>query len=94
MENQIYYLSQNLALLLILVISLVFALIGILYSKKYRNLSNYLTAGRNIGSLSFGAIIGTLIVVKELYFFGIIIFFPHIIDFLLFLKGVVKFPVV
>ena len=52
MENQIYYLSQNLALLLILVISLVFALIGILYSKKYQNLSNYLTAGRNVGSLS------------------------------------------
>ena len=52
MENQIYYLSQNLALLLILVISLVFALIGILYSKRYQNLSNYLTAGRNVGSLS------------------------------------------
>ena len=52
MENQIYYLSQNLALLLILVISLVFALIGILYSKKHQNLSNYLTAGRNVGSLS------------------------------------------
>ena len=52
MENQIYYLSQNLALLLILVISLVFALIGILYSKKHQNLTNYLTAGRNVGSLS------------------------------------------
>jgi len=52
MENQIYYLSQNLALLLILVISLVFILIGILYSKKHQNLSNYLTAGRNVGSLS------------------------------------------
>ena len=52
MESQIYYLSQNLALLLILVISLLFALIGILYSKNYQNLSNYLTAGRNIGSLS------------------------------------------
>ena len=48
MENQIYYLSQNLALLLILVISLVFALIGILYSKKHQNLTNYLTAGRNV----------------------------------------------
>ena len=52
MESQIYYLSQNLALLLILVISLLFALIGILYSKKHQNLSNYLTAGRNVGSLS------------------------------------------
>ena len=52
MESQIYYLSQNLALLLIFVISLLFTLIGILYSKNYQNLSNYLTAGRNIGSLS------------------------------------------
>jgi len=52
MENQTYYLNQNLTLLLIFIVSLVFALIGILYSKKYRNLSNYLTAGRNVGTLS------------------------------------------
>jgi len=52
MENQTYYLNQNFTLLLIFIVSLVFALIGILYSKKYQNLSNYLTAGRNIGSLS------------------------------------------
>ena len=52
MEDQTYYLSQNLTLLLIFIVSLVFILIGILYSKKYQNLSNYLTAGRNIGSLS------------------------------------------
>jgi len=52
MKNQTYYLSENLTLLLILVISLLFALIGILYSKKNHNLSNYLTAGRNVGSLS------------------------------------------
>ena len=52
MENQIYYLSQNLALLLIIVISSIFILIGILYSKKHQNLSNYLTAGRNVRSLS------------------------------------------
>ena len=52
MESQIHYLSQNLALILILVISLVFALIRILYSKKHQNLTNYLTAGRNVGSLS------------------------------------------
>tara|TARA_Y100000590_G_scaffold350503_1_gene402430 strand:+ start:6527 stop:7981 length:1455 start_codon:yes stop_codon:yes gene_type:complete len=52
MENQTYYLNENLALLLILIISLLFALIGILHSKKYKNLSNYLTAGRNVESLS------------------------------------------
>jgi len=52
MQNQVYFLNQNLTLLLIIVISLVFALIGILYSRKYQNLSNYLTAGRNVGTLS------------------------------------------
>ena len=52
MEKQTYYLDENLTLLLIIVISLVFVLIGILYSKKYHNLSNYLTAGRKVGFLS------------------------------------------
>jgi len=52
MENQIYYLNQNLTLLLIFIVSLVFAIIGILYSKKYQNLSNYLTAGRSIETTS------------------------------------------
>ena len=52
MQSQIYYLSQNLALFLIISASLVFAVIGILYSKKYQGLSNYLTAGRNVGTLS------------------------------------------
>ena len=52
MQNQTYFLSQNLALLLIVVVSLLFALIGILYSRKYQGLSNYLTAGRNVGVLS------------------------------------------
>ena len=52
MEKQAYYLSENLTLLLILVISFLFTLIGILHSKKYQNLSNYLTAGRNVNSLS------------------------------------------
>ena len=52
MQNQIYFLSQDLALILIIVVSLLFALIGILYSRKYLGLSNYLTAGRNVGVLS------------------------------------------
>ena len=51
MQNQIYFLSQDLTLLLIFIISLLFTFIGILYSRKYQNLSDYLTAGRNIGSL-------------------------------------------
>ena len=37
----------------------------------------------NIGSLSFGASIGAILMVKEYYIFGIIILFPHIIDFLM-----------
>jgi len=52
MKNQAYFLDQNLALLLIISISLLFALIGILYSRRYQGLSNYLTAGRNVGTLS------------------------------------------
>ena len=52
MKNQAYFLDQNLALLLIISISLLFALIGILYSRKHQGLSNYLTAGRNVGTLS------------------------------------------
>ena len=55
MQNQLYFLSQNVALLLIVIISLVFTLIGILYSRKHQSLSNYLTAGRNIGALSLTA---------------------------------------
>ena len=52
MENQIYFLSQDLALLLVIAVSLLFALIGILYSRKHQGLANYLTAGRNVGTLS------------------------------------------
>ena len=52
MENQTYFLNQNLALLLIIAVSLLFAIIGILYSRKNQSLSNYLTAGRNVGTLS------------------------------------------
>jgi len=52
MQEQINFLSQNVALLLILSISLIFVLIGILYSRKHRDLSNYLVAGRSVGTLS------------------------------------------
>ena len=52
MQDQIYFLNQNLALLLIIAASLLFAAIGILYSRKHQSLSNYLTAGRNVGTKS------------------------------------------
>ena len=52
MQNQLYFISQNTALTLVLLSSLLFAAIGILYSRKYRGYSNYFTAGRKIGTLS------------------------------------------
>ena len=52
MQDQTYFLNQNLTLLLIIVISLLFTLVGILYSRKHQGLANYLTAGRNVGILS------------------------------------------
>jgi len=52
MQYQVYFLNQNLALLLIIAVSLLFAVIGILYSRKHQGLSNYLTAGRNVGTTS------------------------------------------
>ena len=44
--------GQNLSLFLILSVSIIFVVIGIVYSKKYQGLNNYLTANRNIGHLS------------------------------------------
>jgi len=52
MQNQVYFLNQNLALLLIIATSILFAVIGILYSRKHQSLSKYLTAGRNVGTTS------------------------------------------
>ena len=52
MQNQLYFISQNTALTLVLLSSLLFAAIAILYSRKYRGYSNYFTAGRKIGTLS------------------------------------------
>ena len=49
--EKLYFINQNTALILVLLISLLFAVIGIFYSKKYRGYSNYLTAGRKIGTL-------------------------------------------
>ena len=37
----------------------------------------------NIGPLMYGSLIGGLIVLHELYIFGIFIFIPHIVDFLM-----------
>ena len=53
--EQLYFIDQNTALTLVLFLSLLFALIGIFYSRKYRGYSNYLTAGRKTGTLSLTA---------------------------------------
>ena len=50
--EKISFLNQNSALTLLILSSFLFAFIGILYSQKYRGPSNYLTAGRKIGTLS------------------------------------------
>ena len=50
--EQLHFINPETALILVLLSSLLFVVIGILYSRKYRGYSNYLTAGRNIGTLS------------------------------------------
>ena len=44
--------SQPAAISLTLIISILFAIIGIVYSKKYLGINNYLVANRNIGIFS------------------------------------------
>ena len=47
MDNT-YFLDQSSSLTLVIIISLIFAVLGIYHSKKYQGISNYLTANRNI----------------------------------------------
>ena len=53
--DKINYLSQSTSLTIVVVISLIFTLIGLTYSKKYQGINNYLTANRNIGFFSLSA---------------------------------------
>tara|TARA_B100001029_G_scaffold165958_1_gene157993 strand:+ start:330 stop:1760 length:1431 start_codon:yes stop_codon:yes gene_type:complete len=50
--EQINILSQSSSVMLTLVISIVFVVIGLVYSKKYLGLDNYLVASRSIGTFS------------------------------------------
>ena len=50
--EQLNILSQSSAILLTLVISILFVIIGIAYSKKYQGLNNYLVANRSVGTFS------------------------------------------
>jgi len=49
---QLNIISQSSSLILIIIISLGFVIFGILYSKKYQGLNNYLVANRSIGVFS------------------------------------------
>ncbi|MBO6492503.1 MAG: sodium:solute symporter [Pelagibacteraceae bacterium] len=52
MEEQVYFLNHNLTLAIVFLVSTLFAVIGIIYSKKHQGIENYLTANRNIGVTS------------------------------------------
>ncbi|MDA9233665.1 GerAB/ArcD/ProY family transporter [Candidatus Pelagibacter sp.] len=50
--DKTYFISQSTSLTLVIIISLIFTLVGLVYSKKYQGINNYLTANRNIGFFS------------------------------------------
>ena len=50
--GQLNIISSSSSLALIIIISLVFVIFGVLYSKKYRGLENYLVANRSVGVFS------------------------------------------
>ena len=50
--DKTYFIGQSTSLTLIILISLIFAVLGLYHSKKYQGLNNYLTANRNIGLFS------------------------------------------
>ncbi len=50
--GQLNILSSSSSLTIIIIISLVFVVFGVLYSKKYQGLDNYLVANRDVGVFS------------------------------------------
>jgi len=50
--DKINFLSQSTSLTIVIIISLIFTIVGLAYSKKYQGINNYLTANRNIGFFS------------------------------------------
>ncbi|WP_435148305.1 sodium:solute symporter family transporter [Candidatus Pelagibacter bacterium nBUS_32] len=46
--DKTYFISQSTSLTLVIIISLIFAILGLYYSKKFQGINNYLTANRNI----------------------------------------------
>jgi len=50
--DKTYFISQSTSLTLVITISLIFTVVGLIYSKKYQGINNYLTANRDIGFFS------------------------------------------
>ena len=50
--DKIHHLSQSTSIMLVIFISLIFTIVGLIYSKKYQGLNNYLTANRSLGIFS------------------------------------------
>jgi Na+/proline symporter len=50
--DKTYFISQSTSLSLVIVISLIFTVLGLYHSKKFKGINNYLTANRNIGLFS------------------------------------------
>ena len=50
--DKTYFISQSTSLSLVIIISLIFAILGLYYSKKFKGINNYLNANRNIGLFS------------------------------------------
>ena len=46
--DKTYFISQSTSLTLVIIISLIFAILGLYHSKKFQGINNYLTANRNI----------------------------------------------
>ena len=51
MDN-VNFISQSTSLLIVIIISLIFTILGVYHSKKFQGINNYLTANRNIGLFS------------------------------------------
>ena len=51
MDN-VNFISQSISLLIVIIISLIFTILGVYHSKKFQGINNYLTANRNIGFFS------------------------------------------
>ena len=53
--DKVNLINESTAVTLVIVTSLIFTFIGVIYSKKYTGLNNYLTANRSVGTFSLSA---------------------------------------